>query len=178
MNKLIDRFADTVPASQARIALEILKDGRDAGSITTIDEYNSALKGLIENSSRKNPMPFIKLLYPILMELSNSGDFTYVLRTIEADLRTIFTETESIMRLIRAHFEIFQNSMLKDLAGAVEKLEQEIEVYRRANIRQNNPFQKTQVTTFTDVNDARKVLADQRQALTGSLMDYEDNKEF
>lgn len=127
MDKIIDKFAETIPSTQARIALEILNEHRESGAIGNVEEYNKALQDLLSGASRQNPVPLLHIIPAGAFKYASSDDFNYVFKTLDGDLQAIFTELTSLFQFIQAHHEIYQGEILGKLKSAVDGLEEDIE---------------------------------------------------
>lgn len=153
MLKLIDRYAETIPSSQARIALEILRRDREDGRIHSKDEYTESLKNFLSTSSSRNPIPLLSLVKIRNFSSIDLSDFNYMLHTIEGDLKTLFTEINNMMEMIEGHHEIYQNTVLHDLMSSLDTLEQELNKLR---ITRRHGFQVGTATEFSQRVDQKK----------------------
>lgn len=168
--KYLDKFISTMPASQGRQIMEILRNLSDAGTIKTVNEYNAKLQELSVHLKSVEIQPIFKLLQASIGEVIDSERFNAMVKAIRMDLEAGFEEAENIATVLTMHKFLYKMTVLKSLRKAVSELEKNISLYEFFN-RDNEGFMDAQFNTF----DTADGMATHRTDALAENLYYDDN---
>lgn len=124
MPRLIERFASTLGASQRANVETLLREGAISGEITSFDEFKAKLTELSDSINLEaTPITSIVLAQP--NNIITSASYNDMMRMIQLDLETVYTEIDNITKLTDVHRDI-QDKTFEDIRNALSNLDNQI----------------------------------------------------
>jgi len=121
MAKLINNFLSKLPSLQTQRILSTLSAKQQTGEITAVDEYNKALRGIVNTKySKIAPLHNFKDFLP--NTIISSDQLNELLTWIDNDGRVLSGELDYLYQALNAHKNVFQQHILNAMTAGVESL--------------------------------------------------------
>jgi hypothetical protein len=124
MPRLIERFASTLGASQRANISVLLSEGNIRGKVKSFDEFKAKLEEF-STSINLEATPLTSLALVTAGQLITSASYNDMMRLIQLDLETVYTEVDNISKLVDVHRSI-QNKKIKDIRDSLAALDSSI----------------------------------------------------
>lgn len=129
----LDKFRSGLRQVQSQQILKLISKEKDAGSITTVEEFRSRLEELTAHLQAQTIQPTLQLFLGEVSELIDSESFNFMLERIQDDLTASYSELNDIDEILSAHENIINNVVLQNLELAINDLEAKIESFEFVN---------------------------------------------
>ena len=110
MARLIQRFASTLGASQRQNVSTLLSEGNLRSEISDFDKFKEKLVELSESVSLE-ATPLFKVFTQTAGRKITSAGHNYMVRLIQLDLESLFTEIDSIGKLVDVHQGVMEEKV-------------------------------------------------------------------
>ena len=171
MPRYLSKFASTMPASQRAQVSVLLSEGSEDGSITSFDEFKTALEEYSENLDVE-AKPLFDIVRSVSGGVISSWIYNYMIRTMRLDVESVFTEVDNIYNSVDIYRRL-SDSFVQDTRDALAALDTAIS--RQEILNASPDFALAQYNTFNmlgvgrlyrDAEEAGTLFFDQRRGET------------
>lgn len=146
-NSYLDKFRSTLPLSQGNQILKQLISKRDSGEIRSVDEFKKNLQDLTKKILSERITPTLSIFNIIAGSDISSEVYNEMMRRVEDDLNTAFTEADNLDTIIDNHQQLIEIVALKVLRYGINELEAKVTLYEFIN-KTGSGFEDAVFDTF------------------------------
>lgn len=153
----LDKFRSGLKALQSRQIMALLTKEKNAGTITTVEEFKNRLNELTNKLANTTISPTLQLFLAKVGDVIDSESFNFMLDRIQDDLESAFSEANDIDTILESHEAIINDVVIKNLELAINDLESKIEAIEFVN-GTTSGFDRAVFNTFRATQNNRQAL--------------------